>query len=112
MRLPPSIASVQVTRTGSGFTVLVTGISTPRQVTQATFRFSAAAGANLQTTEVTVPVSDAFTTWYQSGASAEFGSAFLYTQPFTVQGDATAISSVTVTLTNAQGDSQPASANF
>jgi hypothetical protein len=112
VRLPPSITSVQVTRTGTGFNVLVTGISTPRQVTQATFRFTAAAGANLQTSEVTMPVSDVFTTWYRSEVSAPFGSAFLYTQPFTVQGDTNAIASVTVTLTNSQGTSQPSSANF
>jgi hypothetical protein len=111
-RSAPKINSVQVVRTSSGFNVLVTGYSTPRQMTQAAFAFTAAAGKSLQTTQVTVPVDSAFTTWYSGTSSNQFGSTFLYTQPFTVQGDMTAIASVSVTLTNAVGTSQSGSATF
>ena len=111
-RLPPTITSVRVARTSGGFEVRVTGYSTPRQITRATFRFTAAAGANLQTSEITVNVDSAFTTWYQSETSAQFGSSFLYTQPFTVQGNSNALSTVAVTLTNAQGVSPPVTASF
>ena len=103
-RSAPVISSVQVVRTSGGFDVQVTGYSTPRQVTQAVFVFTAAAGKNLQTTQVTLPVDSAFTTWYNSTTSGQFGSTFLYTQPFTIQGDASAIASVSVTLTNAVGN--------
>jgi hypothetical protein len=59
-----------------------------------------------------VPLDTAFTAWYAGTPSAQFGSQFLYTQPFTVQGDIGAIASVTVTLTNSVGSSPPASAPF
>jgi hypothetical protein len=111
-RSAPVISSVQVVKTTGGFNVLVTGYSTPRQVTQAAFTFTAAAGKSLQTTQVTVPVDSAFTTWYGGTSSSQYGSTFLYTQPFQVQGDGSAIASVSVTLTNAVGTSQSGSATF
>jgi hypothetical protein len=113
-RLAPSVASggVRVVRTPTGFEVQVIGYSTPRQVTQAAFRFASASGAELQGAEITIPVESVFTAWYQDAASTQFGSQFRYVQPFTVQGDANAVTSVTVTLTNAQGASQPVTVNF
>jgi hypothetical protein len=108
----PGITSVKVVRTSYGFDLQVTGYSTPRQVTQATFNFTAAAGKNLQTTQVPLSVDSAFTTWYSGATSGQYGSTFLYTQPFTVQGDASSIASVSVTLTNAVGNSQTVSANY
>ena len=106
----PVISSVRATRTAGGIEVVVTGFSTPRQVTQAVFRFTASGVGTLQTTELTVPLDSVFTTWYRSSASAQFGSSFSYTQPFTVTGNVAAIGSVSVTLTNAQGSSQAMSA--
>jgi hypothetical protein len=90
--------------------VTITGYSTTREISQAIFRFNAASGANLQTTDVTIPVSSLFSGWFQSSGIAAFGSQFLFTQPFTVQGDTQAISSVTVTLVNTQGNSQQTTA--
>src|SRR5690606_17048395 len=49
----PTISDLRVSRTAGGFNVIITGFSTTREVTQAAFRFG---GANLQTTEVTVPL--------------------------------------------------------
>lgn len=113
-RLPPSVAAsgVRLVRSASAFEVQIIAFSTPRQVTQATFRFAAARGATLQGAEITMPLDSVFATWYQDAASTQFGSQFRYVQPFTVQGDLTAISSVTVILTNAQGSSQPVMVNF
>jgi hypothetical protein len=50
--------------------------------------------------------------WYQNPSSAATGGAFVYTQPFTIQGDLSALQSVAVTLTNSRGDSQSATVNF
>ncbi|MFB3779235.1 MAG: putative Ig domain-containing protein [Bryobacteraceae bacterium] len=112
-RTAPRIVSVQIAdRTSTGFSLRITGYSTPRQVTQAVFSFASAAGGNLQTTQLTVPVDSAFTAWYGGASSAQFGSSFLYTQPFTVSGNMTAIASVSVTLVNSTGSSTPVSATF
>ena len=111
-RAAPKINTVQVVRVAGGFNVLVTGFSTPRQVTQAVFAFTPSSGGNLQTTQVTIPVDPTFTTWYMGTSSPQFGSSFLYTQPFTVQGSVSDITSVSVTLSNATGTSTAVSANF
>ena len=108
----PVLQSVNVTRTGNGFNVQVVGISSPRDMTQATFTFTAAAGSNLQTTQATVNIGQVFSDWYQSAGSAPFGSTFQYTQPFNIQGDTNAVTGVSVTLSNSQGNSNAVSANF
>jgi hypothetical protein len=99
-------------RTGNGFDVQIVGFVTSRQVTQAIFRFTASSGGNLQTTEVTVPVEAVFSRWFQDPASGAFGSQFSFTQSFTIQGDSTAVGSVSVTLVNQQGNSQAVSATL
>jgi hypothetical protein len=112
---PPTIVTpngVTAVRNATGLTVTVVGFSTPRQVTQAVFVFSAATGANLQTGTVTVAVDGPFTQWYASTASVLFGSQFTLTQPFTVQGSPSSIVSVSVTLVNSLGTSNAVSANF
>lgn len=109
---PPVITSINLLRTASGYVAEVTGYATPRQIKEATFRFEATPGYALGTGEVTVNVENAFTNWYQSAASAEFGSTFRYTQPFTVQGHLDAVSSVTVTLANGQGVSAAVQRRF
>jgi hypothetical protein len=77
----------------------------------AAFHFTAAAGATLQTTDISVDVSSLFTAWYQNPASLATGSQFTLTVPFTVGGNTSTIASVTVTLTNSVGASAPVSAN-
>jgi hypothetical protein len=80
----------------------VTGYATARQVTQATFTFTAAAGQTLQSaaSSITVDVSSLFSSWF---ASSTMGSQFVFVQPFTVSGDPTAVLPATVTLTNRVG---------
>jgi hypothetical protein len=111
-RTVPTISSVNVVRAGGGFEVQIRGMSSPRDMTQALFRFTARSGANLQTTQATVTLGGAFTSWYQNTESGQFGSTFLYVQPFTISGDSNAVAAVSVTLTNSQGPSAAASADF
>ena len=93
-------------QTSSGFDVVVTGYSTPREIRQATFRFDAAPGALLNTQSLTQDVQSAFATFYRDPTSGLGGSSFTYTQPFNVQGNLGDIASVTVTLSNEMGTSQ------
>jgi large repetitive protein len=110
---PPAITAAAISsRSGTGFTMQVTGFSTAREVTGAQFRFTPAAGRTLQNTQASVDLTAAADTWYQDAASAATGGSFVYAQPFTIQGDLSAIQSVAITLTNSRGDSQQATVNF
>ena len=51
-----------------------------------------------------------FTTWYTTTGSAQYGSAFTYTQLFTLSGNASAVAGVGATLTNSVGTSTEATA--
>jgi hypothetical protein len=85
--------------------IVVTGYATSREITQAIFTFSAAAGQSLQPTasSITVDVSSLFGNWFQSAASAQFGTQFIFTEPFAIQGDPTQVIPVSVTLVNRVG---------
>jgi hypothetical protein len=107
---PVITTNVTAKRTGSGLEVDITGFSNSRDMTSAAFQFQAAAGTNLQTSQVTIPVDQIFATWYNDAASQPFGSGFLYAQQFTITGNAAGITGVTVTLTNKQGTSSTANA--
>jgi hypothetical protein len=107
---PPVINSVTLSREGNILTVAITGLSSTRNVTQAEFHFTPASGQSLSSTDLTVPVTTAFTAWYGSANSDQYGTTFLYTQPFTLSSDATTVGSVSVTLSNSLGASEPGSA--
>jgi hypothetical protein len=94
-------------RTPSGFDVQITGYSDSKEITAASFQFGRASGTNLQTSTLQVNLKDAFTAYYQSADASAAGGTFVYRQPFMVQGDVNAIESVTVRLSNTQGDSAP-----
>jgi hypothetical protein len=106
----PSINSVVVTQTTSGIQAVIDGLSTTRDMKTATFQFTPAAGATLQTTSVSVDVSAMFTAWYQSASSLPLGSQFSLTVPFAIGGNVNTIASVSVTLTNSVGTSAPVNA--
>src|ERR1017187_1924797 len=99
-------------RNSTGFTVTLTGYVTDRELTQAIFQFTAAAGSNLQTTTVTVTIDTLFAGYFSGSGATPFGSQFTYTQPFTVTGSTQAIASVTVTLVNKIGQSTPVTATL
>ena len=109
---PPVLTSVTATRTAGGFTVSLVGYAPTRDPTQATFRFTGAAGSNLQTGSLTLPVDGLFARWYQNPDSEPFGSQFQFTQAFSVQGETESIASVSVTLTSGAGSSAALSARL
>ena len=113
-RAAPVIASVTiVARTASSFEVVIQGHSNIRAVSQGTFRFTGRAGSNLQTESIPIDFNVDFSAWYATpDSSLWWGGQFRSVTTFTVQGDINALSSVSVTLTNAEGTSQPRSANF
>jgi len=112
-QLPPTITGATIsTRSATGFTMQATGFSTAREVTRALFRFTPVSGRTLQNTQATVELNGPANAWYQNPGSAPTGGEFVYTQPFTIQGDLSAIQSVAITLTNSRGDSQQTTVNF
>ena len=109
----PVISAVTASTTSSGFQVVITGYSNTRELSQALLQFTPATGQTLQTTSLTVSLTSAATTWFQSGTSDQYGSQFTLTLPFTVtNGSASAIGSVSVQLVNSQGNSASASATL
>jgi hypothetical protein len=106
----PVINSGGVTVTGvtsSGFNIVVVGYATSRDMVSATVTFTAASGVTLSSSSASVPLTSAFTTWYQSSASAQYGSNFSLTMPFTITNGTSTnpLTSVSVQLTNSQGNS-------
>ena len=112
-RAAPAIQSVKIVQSANGFQIQVTGYSTPRELTQAHVTFAAAAGANLQTTDVTESLSSVGSAWFTGSNSAQFGSQFILVLPFTAsQGSVSAVASASVQLTNSTGTSGAVSAKF
>ena len=101
----PTITSLSFSASGNTLTVLVTGFSTTREIQSATFNFTPASGASLNQKTITVPATTLFTTWYTTAGSAQYGSAFTYTQLFTLSGNASTVAGVGATLTNSVGTS-------
>ena len=108
----PVISTATAVRNATGFTVTVTGFSSSREMTQGLFQFNPSTGSSLQTTQLTVPVDALFSQYYGSAAAAPFGSQFILTQPFTVQGSTQSIQSLTVTLVNRIGNSNAVTVNL
>lgn len=113
--LPPVITagSAQITNlTSSGFDVVLTGYSVTRDMTTANFSFTASAGtAFTGSTTFSVPVSSAFSAWFDSSQGQSLGSMFELTVPFTISGPTSVLGSVSVTLTNSVGTSAAESAS-
>lgn len=116
----PRLLNVQVTsKTTTGFTLLVTGYATARQLSTIDLTFTATSGENVPNTKVSLQADPTFTAWYQSTASAAFGSQFTASIPITLSGDLNSVStlietlkSVSVTLTSRAGASNALSADI
>ena len=110
----PVIKTATVSRTSTGFNLVVVGYATSREMVSATVTFTAASGVTLASSSATVSLSSVFTTWYADPTSAAYGSNFSLTMPFTLtNGTSTApLTSVSVQLTSAQGSSNSMSANY
>jgi hypothetical protein len=110
---PPQLTNVQVgARTANSFEILITGLSTPRQVSQLNLTFAPAPGSSLQTANLFVNTDASFSTWFQSQSGISFGSQFTASVTVNVAGDFNAVQSVSVTAANAKGDSNSMSVNL
>jgi hypothetical protein len=98
---PPVIQNVTLTSSGDILTVAVTGFSNTRDLSGATFTFTAASGAAVQSgdSSLTANVSSLATPYFASVS----GGAFVYTQTFNLTASAGDIASVAVSLTNSAG---------
>jgi hypothetical protein len=109
----PRLLSVSISaRTGTSVTLLVSGYTTARSITQMDLQFTPVSGENLTGARASINVESAFLAWYQGAQSAQFGSLFTATVPVTLSGETVsatslsdAIQSVSVTLTNRLGAS-------
>jgi hypothetical protein len=107
-RVKPVITSVTPRLGTDSFLLEIVGFSNTREISSGTFRLNPVAGTTLQTTELNVNLTQVFNTWFQSQASlTEQGGKFQLTMPFTVTGLLADIESVTLTLTNSVGASDP-----
>lgn len=101
-RAAPLLTMLTARRAAASVNVDLTGYATSREITSAEFRFLNSAGAALHT--FTVALSAIMNDWYGSRESLAYGGLFQFTLPFVVSGQST---SVTVTLTNPSGKSEP-----
>ena len=109
----PKITTATVTGvTSSGFNLVVVGYATSREMVSATVTFTAATGVTLASSTATVSLATVFTNWYQSTPSAQYGSNFSLTIPFTFTNSTNPLASVSVMLTNAVGNSTTVSATY
>jgi Putative Ig domain len=99
----PVITAATASSNGNTLTIQIVGYATSREVTQAVFSFSAAAGQSLANSQFSIPMDSTFATYYQNSANAAFGSQFILTQPFSIQGNASGVIPQSVTLTNRVG---------
>ncbi|MBZ5601267.1 MAG: choice-of-anchor D domain-containing protein [Acidobacteriia bacterium] len=109
----PQLRAVQIgTRTSSSFELLISGYAPTRSISQLQLQFTPKAGVNLGTTSLSSSVDQAFTAWYQSAASASFGSQFTISVIVNVTGDPSAVQSVTASLSNSLGSSNSVTASL
>ncbi len=97
-------------QSSTGYNIVITGYSTPRDMSSDTVTFTAASGATITgSAQFTQDVSGLFMGFYQTpSVSTSGGSTFGNLQiPVTLSGDTSAIATVTVTLKNSVGTSAP-----
>ena len=109
----PFISKVVLQQVAGGVTVVITGFSSTRDMVNASFAFAPATGDTFTSDNISVPVQTAFSTWYANTATANpYGTQFTLTIPFTLATatqsvSSVAVVSVTVTLINSKGASNP-----
>jgi large repetitive protein len=102
----PVITQVVLQQVTGGLNVVVTGYSNTREVSSGSFTFTVSSGNTLSQATIPVTLSSAYATWFNNTSSNATGGEFKLTVPFSVtQGSATAVTKVSVTLTNGQGAS-------
>lgn len=108
----PLLTRLDLTRGPAGFELVVFGYSNTRDVVRANVRLTPSAGGSLAGSEFTIDLASLFQTYYNSAASAPFGTQFRLVLPFNVTGSQQDLGSVSVTLTNSVGTSNALTANF
>lgn len=108
----PTLLAVQLAnQTANSFSLVVSGFTTTRTLTNLTVDFTPAAGVKMQATQFTIDVQQVATVWFRSLASQPFGGQFTLTIPFTFQNSAQAtssgVASASVKVTNEAGESAP-----
>jgi hypothetical protein len=104
----PFISSVSFQQTPGGITVTVVGFSSSREMVSGLFHFAPAQGVTFSSGDITVPLATAFSTWWSNTAQSNpYGTQFTLTAPFSLSTQSTSVVSVTVTLTNSKGASNP-----
>jgi hypothetical protein len=101
---PPVITRVEAARTSAGSDLIVFGYSTPREVTQGLLRLTPRSGVTLSQSEFTIALTQAFTTWYGSTESVQYGSQFRLVIPMTGV-NTESVESLTIQLSNSLGSS-------
>jgi len=100
----PAISQVVLQQVTGGLNVVVTGYSNTREVSSGSFTFTVSSGNTLSQATISVTLSSAYAAWFGNSTSNTTGGQFKLTVPFSVtQGSATAVTKVSVTLTNGQG---------
>ena len=108
----PAMTALSATRMSGGLRVQVVGFSPERRVTEVQYSFDVRVNGAIQRIDMSRSIDSDSSVWYQSAASAPFGSAFKLDQLFGVNGSTAAIEAVTITLRNTQGSSAFSSAPF
>ena len=109
----PVLRSLQLgTQTATSFELLITGYATSRSVSGLQLNFTPSAGSTLSATSIPVNSDSAFSSWYQTAASQTVGSQFTASVTINLNGSGTAVQSVSVSASNAQGASNAVSVNL
>jgi hypothetical protein len=101
--LAPQVMSVAAVRKSGAIEIQTTGYSTERRVNTVEFAFDVKTADAVMKVNLSRDVQAEFDAWYRNPTSAGFGSAFVFTQSFFIQGDPNTVQSVTLTFTNEQG---------
>ncbi|HEY6346574.1 MAG TPA: putative Ig domain-containing protein [Bryobacteraceae bacterium] len=106
----PVITSATLSVSGQNISVVVVGYTPTLAASQAVFNFGVSGNDQLKTSQFTANAASAFSSWFGTACSAtvtvcpnNYGSQFTYTQVLAVQGDPTAVTLSSVSLTNGQG---------
>lgn len=98
----PVITSVALQQVTGGVSVVVSGYSNTREVSSGSFTFTVSGSA---ISPIAVTLTPAYAAWFGTTTSNATGGQFKLTVPFTVTGNAAAVTKVSVTLTNSRGTS-------
>ncbi len=102
----PVLTSIQLgNQTANGFSISITGFTTPRSLTSWNLQFTASPGVSLTTSQFKINIQQMASVWYRTVSSQTFGSLFTMTIPISISGASNSIASVAVTLENEQGTS-------